>query len=372
MPSTTMRVPLLDLKVQYAVVRDEVRAVIDEVCDSQMFILGPRVERFERQIAEYCGVAHAVGVSSGSDALLVALMAAGVGPGAEVITTPFTFFATAGCIARVGAKPVFVDIEPETFNIDPDRIEPAVTPRTRAIIPVDLFGQLCDMERISGIAQRYGLMLIEDAAQSIGATQHGRKAGQFGGMCCFSFFPSKNLGAFGDAGMIVTDDPALAEACRILRGHGAQPKYYHKVIGGNFRLDALQAAILSVKLKHLDEWSAARRRNAARYDDLLAGSRVVVPKVRDGNVSIYNQYTLRAGDRRDALRDHLQKCGIGCEVYYPVPLHLQECFAYLGGKPGDCPAAEAAAKEVLSIPIYPELTREQQAYVASAIRQVCG
>jgi dTDP-4-amino-4,6-dideoxygalactose transaminase len=364
-------VPLLDLKAQYAGIRDEVRAVIDEVCDSQAFILGPRVEGFERRIAEYCGVAHAVGVTSGSDALLVALMVADVGPGDEVITTPFTFFATAGCVARLGARPVFVDIEPESFNIRPDLIEAAITKSTKAIIPVDLFGQLCELEKISAIAQRHGLILVEDAAQSIGASRHGRKAGQFGGMCCFSFFPSKNLGAFGDAGMIVTDDADLAERCRVFRGHGAKPKYYHKVIGGNFRLDALQAAVLSVKLKYLDRWSQARRRNAARYDELLAGCGVTTPRIRPGNVSIFNQYTLRAGARRDALRDHLQQKSIGCEIYYPLPLHLQECFAYLGGKPGDCPEAEAAAREVLSIPVYPELTPEQQAYVAAAIREVC-
>jgi len=372
MTSPVSHVPLLDLKAQYATIRDEVRKVIDEVCDSQVFILGPKVAEFEKQIADYCGVRHAVGLTSGSDALLVALMAAGVGPGDEVVTTPFTFFATAGCVARLGAKPVFVDIEPESFNIRPDLIERAITKRTKAIIPVDLFGQLAELETLAAIAAKHGLTLIEDAAQSIGASRNGRKAGQFGGMCCFSFFPSKNLGAFGDAGMIVTDDAALAEKCTILRGHGAKPKYYHKIIGGNFRLDALQAAILSVKLKYLDGWSAARRRNAERYGELLAGCSVVLPKVRPGNVSIFNQYTIRAGDRRDALRDHLQQKKIGCEIYYPLPLHVQECFAYLGGKPGDCPAAEKAAQEVLSIPVYPELTIEQQRYVANAIRDVCG
>ncbi len=372
MTSPVSHVPLLDLKAQYATIRDEVRKVIDEVCDSQVFILGPKVAEFEKQIADYCGVRHAVGLTSGSDALLVALMAAGVGPGDEVVTTPFTFFATAGCVARLGAKPVFVDIEPESFNIRPDLIERAITKRTKAIIPVDLFGQLAELETIAAIAAKHGLTLIEDAAQSIGASRNGRKAGQFGGMCCFSFFPSKNLGAFGDAGMIVTDDADLAEKCTILRGHGAKPKYYHKIIGGNFRLDALQAAILSVKLKYLDGWSAARRRNAERYGELLAGCSVVLPKVRPGNVSIFNQYTIRAGDRRDALRDHLQQKKIGCEIYYPLPLHVQECFAYLGGKPGDCPAAEKAAQEVLSIPVYPELTIEQQRYVANAIRDVCG
>ncbi len=372
MSAAVNRVPLLDLKIQYAAIREEVRKVIDEVCDSQAFILGPRVEQLEREISDYCGIKHAIGVSSGSDALLVALMAAGVGQGDEVITTTFTFFATAGCVARLGAKPVLVDIEPDTFNIRPDLIEAAITKRTKAIVAVDLFGQLCDLDKIGDLAARNHLTLIEDAAQSLGASRNGRKSGQFGGMCCFSFFPSKNLGAFGDGGMVATDDDELADRCRMIRGHGAKPKYFHSMIGGNFRLDALQAAVLSVKLKYLDGWSAARRANAARYDQLLAGSDVITPKVREGNASIFNQYTIRVDRKRDALRDHLQSKNVGCEIYYPLPLHEQECFAYLGGKKGDCPTAEMVAQEVLSIPIFPELSAQQQEYVAKCIREVCG
>jgi len=367
MSKTVTHVPLLDLKAQYATIRDEIRRAIDEVCDSQMFILGERVADFERQVAGYCGVAHAIGVSSGSDALILALMTAGVGPGDEVLVPTFTFFATAGAVSRLGATPVFIDADPETHNVRPECIEAAITSRTRAVVPVDLFGQLADLERVAEIAERRGFVVIEDAAQSIGATRHGCKAGQFGGMCCFSFFPSKNLGGFGDGGMIVTDDDALAERCRILRVHGGQPKYYHKMIGGNFRLDALQAAILAVKLPHLDAWSQARRDNAERYAELLADADVTLPKIADGNVSIFNQYTIRVSRDRDGLIDHLRSRGIGCEIYYPVPLHLQECFADLGGKVGDHPLAEAAAREVLSIPVYPELTDEQQRTVATAI-----
>ncbi|MBN1346223.1 MAG: DegT/DnrJ/EryC1/StrS family aminotransferase [Phycisphaerae bacterium] len=371
MPNAVAQVPLLDLKAQYAAIRNEIRPVLDEVCDSQMFILGQRVADFERSVAEYCGVDHAVGVSSGSDALILALMAADVGPGDEVITSTFTFFATAGAVARVGAKPILVDVDPETFNVRPDLIESAITQRTKAVIPVDLFGQLAELDRISAVAAAHRLVMIEDAAQSIGASRHGRKAGQFGGMCCFSFFPSKNLGGFGDGGMIVTDDADLAERCRVLRMHGETSRYHHRYIGGNFRLDALQAAILNVKLRHLDEWSQARRVNASRYDEWLAASDVITPTIADGNVSIFNQYTLRAPRRRDSLRNHLTSKGIGCGIYYPIPLHLQECFAYLGGRRGDCPVAEALADEVLSIPIYPELSLEQQRRVADAIREVC-
>lgn len=368
MHDNVTEVPLLDLPAQYAAIRDEVRPAIDTVCESQRFILGPVVEEFERRVADYCGASNAIGVSSGSDALILSLMAAGIGPGDQVVTSTFTFFATAGAIVRVGATPVFVDIDHDTYNLRPDAVESAVTERTRAIIPVDLFGQLADLDRITEIAARHDLTLIEDAAQSIGATRHGKKAGQFGGLCCFSFFPSKNLGGFGDGGMVVTDDDDLAHRCRILRNHGAEPKYYHKLIGGNFRLDALQAAVLNVKLDHLDAWSQARRDNAARYDRLLADLPVGLPVIADGNTSIFNQYTIRVPDRRDELRRHLLDHRIGCEVYYPVPLHLQNCFAELGGKPGDCPEAEAAAREVISIPIYPELSEAQQAYVAETIR----
>jgi dTDP-4-amino-4,6-dideoxygalactose transaminase len=334
MSNAAIPVPLLDLKAQYATIREEIRTVVDEVCDSQMFILGERVAEFERQVARYCGVGHAIGVSSGSDALILALMAAGIGPGDEVITSTFTFFATGGAVARLGAKPVFVDIDPATFNLRPELVAATVTERTRAVIPVDLFGQLADMDRFAEITQREGLVLIEDAAQSIGASRWEKKAGQFGGMCCFSFFPSKNLGGFGDAGMVVTDDEDLAEKCRILRTHGAQPKYYHKIIGGNFRLDALQAAVLSVKLRYLDGWSQARRENAAQYDGLLRDVDVMLPRVVEGNVSIFNQYTIRIRQGRDAVRERLQRKGIGCEVDYPVPLHTHLSRAH------DCSAGD--------------------------------
>jgi dTDP-4-amino-4,6-dideoxygalactose transaminase len=365
---TEMKVPLLDLKAQYVVIRAEVRAAVDSVCESQHFILGPQVEGLEREIAEYCGTRHAIGVSSGSDALLVALMARNVGPGDEIITTPFTFFATAGAVARLGARPVFVDILPACFNIDPERIEHVITPRTRVIMPVDLFGQVCEMRRIMEIARRHNLFVIQDSAQTIGGKHHGRKAGQFAHVTTFSFFPSKNLGGFGDGGMLVTDDDALAEACRVIRVHGSQPKYYHRRLGGNFRLDALQAAVLRVKLKYLDGWSRKRRHNAAYYHQRFAGTPVVTPTVYPHNESIFNQYTIRIrGGRRDAVAAHLKECGIGCEIYYPVPLHLQHCFAYLGCKLGDFPHAEAAAREVLSLPIYPELTEAQLDAVASAV-----
>ncbi len=370
MDENVTEVPMLDLRAQYATFRERVRPVIDEVCDSQRFILGPVVTDFENRIASYCGVKHAIGASSGSDALILSLMAAGIGRGDEVITSTFTFFATAGAIVRVGATPVFVDIDPATFNLQPEAVEVAVTDRTKAVVAVDLFGQLAPLERLAEIADRHDLTLVEDAAQSIGASRLGKKAGQFGGLCCFSFFPSKNLGGFGDGGMVVTDDDDLAHRCRILRNHGAEPKYYHKLVGGNFRLDALQAAVLNVKLDYLDGWSQARRDNAARYAALLGDLPVGLPRIAEGNTSIFNQYTIRVPGRRDELRGHLLDRHIGCEVYYPVPLHLQECFADLGGRPGDCPEAEAAAREVLSIPIYPELTDSQQAYVAEAIRDV--
>jgi dTDP-4-amino-4,6-dideoxygalactose transaminase len=365
-----MKVPLLDLKAQYAAIREEIRPVLDDVCDNQSFILGPHVKGFEEDAARYCGVRHAIGLSSGTDAILLALMALRIGPGDEVITTPFTFFATAGCVARVGATPVFVDIDPATYNIDPGRIEAAITPRTRAIIPVDLFGQLAEMNAIMALARKRGVAVIEDSAQSIGARHHGRRAGQLADLTTFSFYPSKNLGGFGDGGMIVTDDDRLAELCRILRVHGSEPKYYHKFIGGNFRLDALQAAVLRVKLRHLDDWSEARRRNARRYDEMLAGADVVRPVTLTHNESIYNQYTIRIrGARRDAVQRNLTEMGIGTEVYYPVPLHLQECFAYLGCKQGQFPESERAAAEVLSIPIYPELSEAQIQAVATAIRK---
>ncbi len=366
-----MQVPLLDLKAQFEPIEGEIRQAIDAVLASQRFILGPEVTGLEEEVAAYSGCAHGIGVSSGSDALLCALMALKIGPGDEVITSTFSFFATAGCIVRLGAKPVFVDIEPDTFNIDPKHVASALTDRTKAILPVHLFGQCADMDPILTLAEARGIAVVEDAAQAVGATYRTRPAGSLGTLGCLSFFPSKNLGAFGDGGMIVTNDAALAEACRVLRVHGGKPKYYYRMIGGNFRLDALQAAILRVKLRHLDAWSEARRRNAARYDALFADSAVGVPLVRPENVSIYNQYVIRV-PRRDELKTALTEAGIGTEIYYPLSLHMQDCFAYLGYKAGDLPVSEKAAAEVLAIPIYPELTEPMQQYVAERILSFLG
>jgi len=365
-----MKVPLLDLTAQYKTIRWQVRSAIDRVCESQLFILGPEVTACERDIASFCGASHAIGVSSGTDALLVALMAAGVAPGDEVITSPFTFFATAGVIARLGARPVFVDIEAENFNLDPDAIESRLTRRTKAILPVHLFGRCAAMEPILEIAAKHGLTVIEDAAQSIGArNSHGHAAGTIGDLGCFSFFPSKNLGAFGDAGMVVTQNAKLAESVRVLRVHGGKPKYYHKQIGGNFRLDALQAAVLRVKLSYLPLWTAGRRQNAARYRELFDHSglspHVTLPQDVPGH--IYNQFVIRCVNR-DVLQAFLREREIETEIYYPVPLHLQECFAELGYARGEFPQAEAAAQEVLALPIYPELSEEQQCYV---VDQIC-
>lgn len=366
-PVRLMRVPLLDLESQYRELREGTEQAVREVLDSQQFINGPAVTALEGQLAAYCGARHAVGMSSGTDALLCALMALGVGPGDEVITTPYTFFATAGSIWRVGARPVFVDIDPRTFNLDPDRVAEAVTPRTRALMPVHLFGQMAEMEPLIELAEERDLLVIEDAAQAIGASRHGRRAGSLGTVGCLSFFPSKNLGGAGDAGMAVTDDPELAERLRVLRNHGSKPKYFHRWVGGNFRLDTLQAAYLLVKLPHLGGWSESRRRNAALYDHLLSDiPEVVPPNVAPENVSIFNQYVVRV-PRRDALRAYLAERGVGTAVYYPRPLHEQECFAELGHARGDFPEAERAADETLALPIYPELTREQIEYVASAI-----
>ncbi len=365
-----MKVPLLDLKAQYQTIKPEIDAAVQGVIDSQYFILGPDVEKFEHAVAAYSGCRNAIGVTSGSDAILIVLMAMNVGPGDEVIVPSYTFFATAGSVARLSAKPVFADINPETYNVEPASIESLITPKTKAIIPVHLYGQVCDMKPILGIAARHGIPVIEDAAQAIGSQYQDAKAGSFGKAGCFSFFPSKNLGGFGDGGMVVTNDDALAEKIRILRAHGSEPKYYHKIIGGNFRLDALQAAVLDVKLKHLDEWTRARRANADEYDRLfkesgLAPSKITLPRrVNAGH--IFNQYVVSCG-RRDQLRDYLKKQNIGTEIYYPVPLHLQECFAYLGGKKGDCPRSEVAADTTMAIPIYPELTAEQKTFVVSCI-----
>jgi dTDP-4-amino-4,6-dideoxygalactose transaminase len=385
-PSSRMCVPLLDLHAQYVTIQDEIEAAVLEVLRSQQYILGPKVEQCERAVAAYSGCPFGIGVSSGTDALLAALMAEEIGPGDEVVTTPYTFFATAGCVARTGARPVFVDIDPATCNIDPALIEAAVTDRTRAIIPVHLFGQMADMDPILEVARRRRLVVIEDAAQAIGAEYRGRRAGSLGDYGCFSFFPSKNLGAAGDGGMIVTSDGQRAGKLACLRAHGAKPKYFHKLIGGNFRLDPLQAAVVSVKLRHLDAWIGGRQANADRYRRLLQkGRKGEGEKGRKGDIPIspspllpmpdcrhiYNQFVIRAS-RRDELRDHLKACGIGSEVYYPRSMHQQECFACLGYKTGSFPHSEAAAAETLALPIYPELTDEQIVYVVEKIRQFYG
>ena len=370
-----MPVPLLDLQGQYGPLRDEILAAIARVCDSQRFIGGPEVEALEREIAAKLGVPHAVGLSSGTDALLVALMALGIGPGDEVIVPTFSFFATAGCVSRLGATPVLVDIDPVTFNIDPAAAAAAVSPRTRAIIPVHLYGQCADMDPLLELARQRGFPLIEDAAQAIGATYKGRFAGAMGQAGCFSFFPSKNLGAFGDAGLLTTTDPALAHEARLLRNHGAEPKYFHKRIGGNFRLDALQAAVLRVKLPHLDRWTARRQANADRYDALFAASAAAdcaaVPRRAADRTHIFNQYVIRV-PQRDAVRARLDAAGVGTEIYYPVPFHLQECFAPLGYRAGQFPHAEAAAAETLALPIYGELTDAQQREVVNAVAAACA
>lgn len=361
-----MSVPLLDLKAQYATIETEIRAALDRVLASQVFIMGPEVEACEREVAAYCGARHGIGVSSGTDALLVGLMALEVGPGDEVIVPTYSFFATAGAVARLGAKPVFIDIDPATFNIDPEACARAVTPRTKAIIPVHLFGQCADMDAILEIGRRHAIPVIEDAAQAIGAGHGGRRAGSLGTLGCFSFFPSKNLGAFGDGGMVTTNDDSLAERLRVLRVHGAKPKYHHHLVGGNFRLDALQAAVVRVKLGHLESWSAARQANARLYDELLDGIPGLVRPARTGHRHIFNQYVIRT-PRRDALMAHLKDQGIGCEVYYPVPLHRQECFRPMDGVVAPLPEAERAAVESLALPIYPELSPDQIRQVAGAI-----
>jgi dTDP-4-amino-4,6-dideoxygalactose transaminase len=329
------------------------------------------VERFEKNLASYCGTKHAIGVSSGTDALLCALMAIGIKPGDEVICPTFTFFATAGSIARLCAKPVFVDIDPETFNIDPAGIAQKITKKTRAIIPVDLFGQLARLEAVNEIAAKHGLKVIEDSAQAIGARRQGKRACSSSFAGCLSFYPTKNLGAFGDAGAICTSDDALAETCRLLRVHGSGHQYNHKLIGGMFRLAAVQAAVLDVKLKYLDTWHEGRRRNAALYDKMLSGSKVVTPRIEQGNWSIYNQYVVRVRDR-DRVKQALADKGIGSAIYYPIPLHLQECFAYLGYKAGDFPQSERAAAEVLALPVYPELPEEQVQFVARELLAAVG
>lgn len=365
-----MQVPLLDLAAQYAPIRDAVVEAVTRVVDTQRFILGPEVEGFESEVAAYLGARHAIGVSSGTDALLVAMMALGLGPGDEVIVPTYSFFATAGCVSRAGATPVLVDIEPVGCNLDVDAVARAITPRTRAIVPVHLYGQGADMAPLLALAHEHGLPVIEDAAQAIGATLDGRALGTFGQFGCFSFYPSKNLGAAGDAGLVTTDDDALAARVRLLRVHGAQRTYHHETIGGNFRMAAIQAAVLRVKLRHLDAWTEARRRNADRYRRLFAahapGVPVTLPVELPGRRHIYNQFVVRA-ERRDALKAHLQAHGVGCEVYYPVPFHLQPCFSHLGVPAGALPVAERAAAETLALPIFSELTEAQQQYVVETV-----
>jgi dTDP-4-amino-4,6-dideoxygalactose transaminase len=385
-------VPLLDLKAQFAQIRSEVMPLIESVCASQQFILGEHVHRLEESLAAYCGASHAVGVSSGTDALLLALMTLGIGAGDEVITSPFTFFATAGTITRCGARPVFCDIDPVTFNLSPARVQSfieehcdldeetlvhrATGGRVRAIMPVHLYGQAADMTGLGEIARRHGLRIIEDAAQAIGTeTAQGVRVGAIGDIGCFSFFPSKNLGAFGDAGLCTTADPVLAERMRVLRVHGGKPKYFHALVGGNFRIDELQAAVLRVKLKYLDGWTAARQRNAAHYDAAFAQSglapRLRTPPPAPAGRHIYNQYVVRAANR-DALKAHLSERRIGTEIYYPVPLHAQACFASLGYAEGDFPESERAAAETLALPIYPELSSAQLDAVVGAVREFYG
>jgi dTDP-4-amino-4,6-dideoxygalactose transaminase len=365
-------VPLLDLQAQYAPLREEIITAITRVCDSQRFIMGPEVEAFEEQIAALIGVPHAIAVSSGTDALLLALMALDIHAGDEVVTSSYSFFATAGCIARLGARPVLVDIEPSTFNLDPAQLEAAITPRTRAILPVHLFGLSANMDPIVSVASRAGIPVVEDAAQAIGASYRSLPVGSIGAFGCFSFFPSKNLGAFGDAGLVTTGDATLARRARLLRTHGMEPKYYHHVVGANFRMDALQAAVLRVKAPHLAAWTQARRVNAARYRQLFRAAglleRVAMPVEPSDRRHIYNQFVIRCDDR-DGLKHHLDERGIGNEIYYPVPFHLQPCFEQLGYRAGAFPHAEQAALTSLAIPIYSELSVEQQQAVVDAISQ---
>src|SRR5216683_896300 len=374
-----MHVPLLDLKAQYATIKSEVEDAIAEVMESQHFILGPKVDQCEKAIAQYSQCSQAIGVSSGSDALLACLLAENIGPGDEVITSPYTFFATVGAITRLGATPVFVDIDPKTYNLDAGQIESKVTGKTRAIIPVHLYGQMADMDAVMDIAGKHGLTVIEDAAQAIGAEHKGQRAGTIGQYGCFSFFPSKNLGAAGDGGMIVTNDAKRAEKLKCLRAHGSKPKYHHKIIGGNFRLDALQAAIVYAKLRHLDEWTASRQQNAKKYDQFFAEAGLATAVGGSANIGlpkvvaerhIFNQYVIRVSGR-DQLQAGLQQRGIGSEVYYPITMHLQECFAYLGHGVGAYPESERAAKETLALPIYPELSEAQLRYVVESVRDFC-
>jgi dTDP-4-amino-4,6-dideoxygalactose transaminase len=372
-----MKVPLLDLKKQYHSIKEEILTVAEEIFESQYFILGPRVEALEKDIAGYCSSKHALGVSSGTDALLISLMATDIASQHTVITTPYTFFATAGSIFRTGARPIFVDIDPDTYNMSPEGLESVIAAMTdnelarlKAVIPVHLYGQCADMDPILKIAREYHLVVIEDAAQAIGAEYRGRRAGSMGDLGCFSFFPSKNLGAFGDGGMVTTDSHELYDKLQILRVHGSRPKYYHQLAGGNFRLDAFQAAVVSVKLKHLDNWTKARQENARKYRELFADAGiddVIKLPVEKEDRHIYNQFILCVTDKRDELRLFLNEAGVGTEIYYPIPMHLQECFLDLNYKKGDFPVAEHAALHTLALPIYPELSDDQMAYVVEKI-----
>ena len=369
-----MKVPLLDLQAQYATIREEVRAAVDRVFESQHFVLGGEVQALEEELARYCQTKFAIGCASGSDALLLALMSCGVSEGSEVITTPFTFFASASAITRLGARPVFVDIDERTYNIDPAQVENAITDRTKAIMPVHLYGQCADMNSLRELSERRGIPIVEDAAQAIGAEDRRRRAGSLGMIGCFSFYPSKNLGGAGDGGMLVTNDMDHARRLHMLRVHGEETKYHHKVVGLNSRLDALQAAVLRVKLPHLDEWIAARQRKAQQYElmflDAGLSEEVQTPFVQPGARHIFHQFVIRvAANKRDALRSHLRANEVGTDVYYPVPLHLQECFAYLNYREGDLPASESAAHETLALPVYPELTDQQQDYVVNKIAE---
>lgn len=364
-----MKIPPLDLTRQYVSIKNEIDTAVQNVLNHGRFVLGPEVKELESKLAEYCDTGNGIGVASGTDALLLSLMAVGIKPGDEVITSTFTFFATAGVISRLGAKPIFVDIDPGTFNIDPALIEKAVTSKTRAIIPVHLYGQIAEMDEISEISKKHNIPVIEDAAQAIGSTYKGKKAGSVGLAGCFSFYPTKNLGGYGDGGFITTDDDETADLLRRLRIHGARPKYFHALIGINSRLDSIQAAALLVKLKHLPQWHEARRARAQYYDELLSDiDEVKTPFVRDYNYHIYHQYTILV-EKRDELKEYLKSRDIGCEIYYPLPMHLQECFKDLGYKKGDMPVAEKAADMAISIPIFPELSAEEQDYIAETIRE---
>ena len=368
----SMNVPLIDLRAQYASIRDDVREAVDRVFESQHFVMGPEVAALEAEVAAYCQTKEAIGCASGSDALLLTLMALNVGPDDEVITTPFSFFATASAIARLGARPVFVDIDTDTYNVNVDLIEAAITERTRVVLPVHLYGQCADMDKLMALCKVKNLILVEDAAQAIGAEDRGRRAGSMGLAGSFSFYPSKNLGAAGDAGIITTSDSDFATRVRRLRVHGGLTEYQHIEVGINSRLDAVQAAVLRAKLPYLDQWSDARAQKAQKYSQLLEAAklnfRVTPPLVKDDNRHIFHQYVIRVPEHRDALMEHLKTRGVATKVYYPIPLHLQECFAYLGHKAGEFPEAEQAAHETFALPLYPELTTEQQEYVVNAIQ----